>query len=382
MGSSLLNLLLINYEFPPLGAGAATATWQMGKAFVNLGHEVTILTSGYKKEFGFSVEEGMRVFRCPTLRKRLSQSNLVEMLLFVMSAFFFLPWIGVRQKIDRVVVFFLFPCGPLGLWAKMIFKIPYVISLRGGDVPGNEERLNRIHRLLSPVRRFLYRQSLAVTANSEGLNQLARKTDPDVDILTVPNGGDTSFFRPATGRAGQLPVTLIFVGRLSDQKNLFFLIEHLGRLRTEVPFVLDMVGDGPIKTRLQEFAGEMGLTNAVTWHGWLKKEDIRTLLQNSDCLINPSFCEGMPNAVLEAMACGIPVIASNVPGNQSLIRENQNGVLFDLDDPEGFHHKLEEMIEKTAQGTLPWNCAAIHRMAENYSWEGTAVKYAGLFTDN
>lgn len=101
-----MNILLINYEFPPLGAGASTATWHIGKELAAMGHRVLVVTSGFKKDKGYDFKEGMTIFRCPVIRKKTSESNIFEMGSLVISAFFFLPYLIRKHRINGAIVFF------------------------------------------------------------------------------------------------------------------------------------------------------------------------------------------------------------------------------------------------------------------------------------
>ncbi len=357
-----MNILLINYEFPPLGAGASTATWHIGKELAAMGHRVLVVTSGFKKNTGYGLENGMTIYRCPAIRKKVSQSNLLEMASFVASAFICLPRLVRKHRIEGAIVFFSFPCGPLGLWINLLFKTPYIVSLRGGDVPGNEKRLDRIHKILTPLRRLVYRKSLAVVANSQGLKKMAEKADL-YPVSVISNGIDTNFFTPAEKKLNGKYFRFMFAGRLSDQKNLFFMLSQLAKLKQAGFYRLKihMAGDGPLKKKLQNFASEAGLSENIEWHGWVFKNRLLELYQNSHCFINPSFCEGMPNTVLEAMACGLIVIASNVPGNNDIIKHGQNGLLFDLSSHEEMRdflgvvtksHNLNEKLKRNARETV------------------------------
>jgi len=373
-----LNLLLINYEFPPIGGGAATATYHIGKELALMGHAVNVLTSSYKNLPKNEFQNGMHIARCPALRKKESESNIIEMLSFVISAFIFMPFLIKKRKIDCIIVFFGFPCGPLGLWANILFNIPYVVSLRGGDVPGTDKTMDKFHKLLAPLRRLIYRQSKAVVANSEGLKIISQQTDP-IPTITIPNGIDTSYFKPRHKRTDTDVFSFIFAGRLSEQKNLCFLIEQLSILKNEInnPFTINIVGDGPLKNKLEKFADSLGISEKIIWHGWLSKKEVLKLLQNSDCLINPSFCEGMPNAVLEAQACGLPVIASNVAGNNAVVVDSKNGFLFNIGDQVKLGLSLKKIIESKVL-RLNYGKNARKNLLANYSWRKTALAYVSI----
>lgn len=370
-----MNILLINYEFPPIGAGAATATWHIGKELAAMGHNVLVLTSGYKTKQGYDAQEGMRIFRCPAIRKKASESNMLEMASFVISAFCFLPRLIRKHQIQSSVIFFSFPCGPLGLWINFLYKIPYIISLRGGDVPGTEKSLDRVHTFLKPLRRWVLNKSKAVVANSQGLKLLAVKADP-INISVIPNGIDTDFFRPDKFKQSDKKFEFLFAGRFSEQKNLAFLLEQFAVLakKHERKIILHMVGDGPLRDDLKFRAEKLRISDSVLWHGWVEKTKLLALLRKVDCFINPSLYEGMPNTVLEAMSCGLPVIASDVAGNNEVVTENRTGFLFQLNNPKQALQAMHRMIV---------NPELTYRMGQNarksakidFSWKETVRQY-------
>src|SRR5688572_5706760 len=138
-----MRLLMINYEYPPIGAGAATATAEMARAAVALGHEVTVLTSAFGDNHGWREDLGVRLYRVNSGRARSDQSSMREMASFVLLAALALPGVVRRARPQGCIVFFSMPCGPLGLLFAWLARAPYIVSLRGGDVPGTEPQLDR-----------------------------------------------------------------------------------------------------------------------------------------------------------------------------------------------------------------------------------------------
>jgi glycosyltransferase involved in cell wall biosynthesis len=372
-----MRILLINYEFPPIGGGAANATFNIGKCLSSKGHDVFVLTSSFRNLKGWSHEQGMSVFRCRAIRKKRGQSSIIEMISYIISASLLLPRFIRKNSIEAMIVFFSFPCGPIGLLGNILCNTPYVVSLRGGDVPGNEERLSLLHKLLTPLRRFIFRNSKGIITNSEGLKELSFKAD-SYPAHVIPNGVDTDFYKPKKKKDSGAE-KFLFVGRFQIQKNLFFLLEQMDKIVIEkgLRIELYLVGTGPLENSLKKFAKKLRIKDQIHWHGWSSMESIREHYQKADCLLNPSFCEGMPNVVLEAMACGIPVIASNVPGNNDIIRHEDTGFLFDLDKPIQLQ---EAIISLAANKHLISSMGDRGRnfVVEKYSWEKTANKYFKL----
>lgn len=370
-----MKLLLVNYEYPPLGGGAATATQAIARALVALHHVPHVLTASYRELRGSTIEDGIHIHRIPALRSRAEACSVTEMASFLGSALSRVRSLVRQHRIEGIVAFFSFPCGPVA-WAA---DRPYVVSLRGGDVPGAEPSLARTHALLAPIRRRVLKDALAVVANSEGLRGMAESADP-VPVQVIPNGVDTVFFHPAeTSSPPARPFRWLFVGRFQAQKNLAWLLRQMASLRPVAPpFTLDLVGDGPLRDTLVKQAAELGLADIVRWHGWKPRAELRSMYQAADALINPSLYEGMPNTVLEAMACGLPVLASRVAGNDTVVTEGTTGALFDLGDEGTFGERARQWMNARE---LPARLgqAGRARTEQDYSWTNTASRYLGLF---
>jgi glycosyltransferase involved in cell wall biosynthesis len=376
-----MKILLINYELPPIGGGAGNATLQIARALVTLGHEPTILTAAYKNRSEPAIIDGVRIHPIPALRQKPDQSNLMEMAAFVLSALARAPGIARSLGVEVTIVFFTIPCGPIALKLKKKMHIPYAISMQGGDVPHLVPQLETMHFLLARLRRKVMRESVASVANSFGLKQLSEKTDP-INIKVIPNGIDSTFFSPLpkdTVRASG-PFKILFAGRFQEQKNipaLLYAARHLIIiLRRNIE--LHLIGDGPQKNKLIKAAEASGIAHSLRWHGWLDKSRLRDIYRSSDCFVNPSFYEGMPNTVLEAMACGLPVIASNVIGNQELVIHEKTGYLFPVREETLLAESLRMLVDdRTLAAEYGQN--GRKRAVECFSWERTAQGYLDCF---
>lgn len=375
-----MNFLLTNYEYPPVGGGGGTATYHLARELVNLGHKAVVLTTAWGPNKGWSTESGGRVYRLKAGRKRPDRSNVPEMAGFLVTGTMALGRILREEDIEAHLVFFSFPGGPLGLWGWYLRKVPYVVSLRGGDVPGTEARLTLLYWLLRPFRHRIFANSRALVANSYGLKQLSEAADP-FPVQVIPNGVDTDFFFPDEAQRRRNIFRFLFVGRFQPQKNLFFLLHWLSQLRgqTSRPFELHLVGDGPQRPDLERYAADLGLIDIVYWHGWVTdKQKLRRLYQGSHVLLNPSLYEGLPNVVLEAMACGLPVLASAVVGNTELVRHGDTGFLFPLAQPEKFGEYLRILLENPDLA-ISLGLNGRQWVRDRFSWKKAAQDYVRLF---
>lgn len=339
------SVLFINYEYPPVGAGAANANYNIAVSMAAKGFRVSVLTSAFKSQRGLSSENGVSVYRVPALRKNAGQSSLMQMLAYDISALLHLSSVLKDEKPDAAVVFFSIPCGPIGLFLRHFYKVPYHLLLRGGDVPGFEAKVNLIHRILRPLRRLIYKKSRTIIANSEGLRDLALKADPGFDIKIINNGVDTDFFFPSVEKQND-PFVFLFAGRFCEQKNLGILLKAFSKINCKYKETrLILLGDGPSRKSLENLAESLNVSNSIRWVNWCSKEKLRSYYQTSHCFINPSINEGMSNAVLEAMACGLPVLGGDCIGNREIIFNGENGFLFNPQNSTELSERMRLFVE-------------------------------------
>src|SRR5258706_867658 len=188
-------ILLINSEYPPVGGGAGNASQNIAHHLAVLGNKVTVLTVNfvnlpYKDTGGI-----VTVYRIPALRRRPDRSGALEQLAFIASAIFLVPVLMRKIRPHVVLAFFGMPSGAVAWLIKKLYKIPYIVSLRGGDVPGfRPYDFKTFHKMIAPFLRVIWHNASAVIANSNGLHDLAKAFNPRIDIPIIPNGVDLTHF--------------------------------------------------------------------------------------------------------------------------------------------------------------------------------------------
>lgn len=208
---------------------------------------------------------------------------------------------------------------------------------------------------------------------------------PAQRVVVIPNGVDAQRFAHASpadllplGISPQAP-TVLFVGRLDPQKNPALLVEAAARIiprRGDVHFVL--AGEGPLRESLQQSITEKGLTANVHLTG--RRSDVPQLLKASSCLALTSDWEGMPNVVLEAMASGRPVVATDVEGVSEVVSSGVHGLLVPRGSVDSFVGALEQLLDDP-DAAERLGIAAQQHVSSCFTWDEMARRYEQLYEE-
>ncbi|MEK7598439.1 MAG: glycosyltransferase, partial [Patescibacteria group bacterium] len=286
-------------------------------------------------------------------------------------------WCG--GKYDLTHSFFTVPCGFVSLLLKRKYKLPYIVSLRGSDVPGYSERFSFLYNLLTPLIRHIWKKSVAVVSNSKGLKELALKTNAEQPMDIIYNGIDVEHFSPKTEARpeGKFIITS-GASRVTGRKGLRYLIEAVSSLAKRYPQIyLKIMGDGDDKKNLEILAEELKIEKRVEFLGRIPRENTAPYYQEANVFVLSSLNEGMSNAMLEALASGLPLIATDTGGSQELIKDGENGFIVKMKDSTDIAEKLEKLIV---------NPELVRSMGEKsreraleMSWSSVAKSYYELY---
>jgi glycosyltransferase involved in cell wall biosynthesis len=193
-----------------------------------------------------------------------------------------------------------------------------------------------------------------------------------VDVTTFREG-DREQARAELGLA-EAERTVLFVGNLLPVKNPELLLRAFARVKgtSAVPVRLALAGKGPLREALEQLVASLGIAESVRFLGPLLAPDIARWMQASDVLCLSSLNEGLPNVVLEAMASGLPVVATKVGGIDEIINADWKGRLVASGDEAGLAAALSEILHATPDRSV------IARYGSGLSWEATAEAYHQL----
>lgn len=378
-----MRVLLLNYEYPPAGGGAGFATLNIGRELVKLGVEVDILTSRINGEVDGEVIDGVRVFRVTSWRKGMHDCGLIGAYSYVAFAAKKRWEIHKAKDYDLEHFFFSLPTGALTIAPLPRKRPPYIVSLRGSDVPDYDpfnKGLAVMHKLTLPLTKRIWRQASSVIALSEGLREIAAKTDPDLDVGVIPNGIDTEKFKrddDSPVSSPTAPLKILTVTRLLERKGVHFLLEAIAR-PTPLNVSLQIVGSGSYEEQLRQDVAELGLTDQVTFAGFVHTDELPDIYRDSDVFVLPSQTESFGLVFAEAMSSSLPVIATTVGGIPELITSGKDGILVAPGRPDLIRGALEKLLlSKSKRRSL--GDTGRQRILDKFTWSIVANQYLDLY---
>ena len=305
-------MVVPKYPFPVVG-GLERQAHELSKALKNIYHlKVQILSTqfvGDQKPLEFV--EGIQVTRVPWIESRLTRFFLTP--LYVLS---FL-W-KKRNEYDVIHTHQYSPFGLFVIFIARLFAKPVITKL---PIAGNLGIQGLKYQSLGRLRHFILMQSTAIVAMSKvSINELGAAKYPAHRVLRVPNGIALREHNKSAGRiakAKNKQLRIVFVGRIADSKRLDILLRAweivIKRCRITTA-ILEIWGDGPKRVELEALCDELNLSDSVNWRGHVA--DVREALTTADIFVLPSANEGNSNAILEAMAAGLPIVATPVGGTE------------------------------------------------------------------
>lgn len=309
--------------------------------------------------------------RAWTMSRRAERPLLVH-LIYLAEACRIVQWLE-RDGVDHLHAHFGTNSAEVALLAHELGGPPWSFTVHG---PEEFDKAPLIH-----MPEKLRRCAFVVPVSSYGRSQLFRMLDRDSwhKVHVVHCGLEASFFAsqpppPVTARR------LVCVGRLCEQKGQLLLLEAAWRLmKRGVEFELVIVGDGEMRSDVDAFIARHGLQERVKVTGWLFNEAVVEQIREARALVLPSFAEGLPVVLMEAMALGRPVITTFVAGIPELVESGTNGWLVPAGDVEALADAMQDCLETSFEKLAAMGAAARERVAARHDVECEAARLAQLF---
>lgn len=374
-----MRILLLNHEYPPVGGGAGNASAHLAADLVQLGCEITVITAAVAGMPAEEKREGVVIHRVGAIRRKALEASGTELVGFGAAAFRYARRFVANHPHDVLHAFFGIPSGAVCWRLGRSTGLPYLISFRGRDVHGGKSRANKgIGGWMKVVSRPVWRSAASLVANSDGLRSIALDVDSSVCVSVIPNGVDTKRFSPNTSTAAGHEAQILYVGRLEPYKGLDDLLSAVKVLADRGQSIhLTCAGDGSLRSQLPEQAARLDITDRVSFTGPVHPDAIPDLYRSADIFVLPSLVEGMPNVVLEAMASGLPVVATRIPGSEELVGDGETGYLVDSGSPESLADALEDIVTRPDRRDQMGMRG--RQAAEGRSWRAAAEAYVNQY---
>jgi glycosyltransferase involved in cell wall biosynthesis len=380
--STYLRILILNYEYPPLGGGAGIATRHLAERFALQGHKVHVVTAWFPGEPEFISEGNLSIMRLPSLRKRTYKSNPIEMLSWARQALRYFKQLPAEKMFDICLANFTLPGGPVAQYVCKKWNIPFVILSHGHDIPWFAPRQMFFWHLLCYgwIRKIMQNASktILLTEDLKGTaDRFAGKGLLEKNII-IPNGlllekYKTGFYHP------DATLEILFVGRMVDQKDPVTFIKVCRILnKMKLPVRFTMIGDGPLKETVEKLALKWNINN-IEILGQVSHYQVLKTYERSHLLLSPSREEAMSLVILEAVSRGLYTVTTKVGSNEKLIHPDINGEFVEYGNAEEMADKIAAFyFEKFTQG-YEYPTAMLEFLHKEYSWDSVVEKYLQLF---
>jgi glycosyltransferase involved in cell wall biosynthesis len=382
-----MRVCCISYKFSPAIGGAEKRAEKQSHRLHSLGHEVIIVTLRLKRDWKrVEVLGGLPVIRIGGIYKRDGQLRMGKLGQIPIGIGVLLALWQMRHHYDVIHAFQIVPPSVLAALFSSFIKKPIIISAQSAGP--DERQLAQLRRLEDgtlinasgwpidwgkdwaicgsdvalllyimlggPLFLHLLRKSQAFyqALSTRCYSHLVAQGFSSDRIIMIPGSVDTEKFYPVPEKTlehAAVGPTIMCIARLAYGKGIDVLLHawaimmHDCAWEHELKPNLHLVGVGSFKLQLECMARELGIQDSVQFLGL--REDVVFLLQQSWGFVLPSRWEGMPNALLEAMACGLPCVATRVSGSEDIITDGVNGLLVEPERPEEMAHALRHMLE-------------------------------------
>jgi len=344
--------------YPEVVGGVGLHVHHMSRVQAEMGHDVTVVTSdnGDRSLPQEETRAGYRLLRHREIARPLD-NTITPGIISTLS-----------KNVDK--------CDVLHIHSHLYFSsnVAAVFS-RLNDIPTvvtnhgliSQTAPSWIQKVFNPtLGKFTFEVGDSILCYTDTDKRRLRDRGIEADISVIPNGIDCSRFEPTDCKSRR---QLLFVGRLKDGKGPHYLLEAFGQLAAQYPDLsLKLVGDGPLRPDLETQASQLGVSDRVEFLGEVPNDELPRLYNESLAFVLPSLSEGLPRTVLEAMACGTPVVTSDLEQLRPIVEDA--GYTAEPGSSADLRTTMDELLQLNGQLEEFGECGR-KRVEREYSWQNT-----------
>ena len=369
---------MLNNEFPPLGGGTGTVNYELFKQFSKYEDiQIDLITSGSRtdnKTVKFS--DNITIYKVSVNNKNIHHASNYELIKYTIKASFKAIRLQRKNKYNFSFAWSTVPAGFVSFLLLAVFKLPYYIRIGGPDIPGFEKRYKTVYKIISPLIKLIWKNAKLLIAKCKAEYEMIKNINPKLNIKIIYNGVDIQKFFPLE-KIFNNPLKIVCSARLIKRKGQDILIKAIAKLKEKgIIYRLDLIGEGDEKDNYKRLITDLNIADQICFCGYIRRKRIPEIYQKADIFVLPSYNEGMSNALLEAMACGLPVVVTNVGGTEELV-DKSNGYIFTKGSTDELSNILKHIYIN--KNELPNKSLNSLQKAQNLSWKIIGEKYLELF---
>lgn len=356
-----MKVLMLNYEYPPLGGGGAAVCRDISETLVKSGDEVSVVTMSFKGLADRENSNGVDIHRVTSWRSKAKVCHPWEQMTYCMSAYQYVCHRMNMKEYDAVHCHFIIPTGLLALWLKRKYNLNYMVTAQGSDVLGhNNARFKNLYKIVKPIWISILKNASVITAPSQYLVNKIRESYPEVECRIIPNGLHVQHYM-----ASERKKSIVTMSRLQESKGIQDLVEVCSRVDMG-EWKVNILGEGPFKDELKKMIHKYGLQEKVFLRGYVSDEEHIKYLSEASIFFTGSWFEAMPISVLEAMASKNQIIASDIDAHNEILPENC--IYHSLDDLKVKLRKCMDKMDHVCEYDM-----------QKYDWTEIVKQYRNIY---
>ncbi len=370
-----MRVLLLNYEYPPFGSSDGLACQALARGLAARGVIVDVVTSG---DFDGRTQEPFRdadsgedglltVHRVKCRRAQIQPSGVRDIVSYLRAT---VPLVRSRLRTEPYDLVHLFFSPATGAMLPLLGlgDVPVVVSHRTA-VPS--------HLVLRTLTRWIWQRADRVVAVCESLGNDIRRATPSLRYAVIPDGVDLTRFRPTLRRRSSARVRCLAVARLLERDGIGDLIRAIGMMDRE-GCELEIAGAGTDELSLRQLAAGLGVSDRVFFSGTPDRDTLAKRYRESDIFTLPSRGDHSGDVLVQALASGLPVVATNVGGIPEMVEHGENGLLVPPRDPAALASAIRHLVDHPELRIRMGRQNRVNAEAR-LSWDRIVIRYLSIY---